>query len=243
MQNTYLCHVVFIKRNITPKKQTIMKKIILAAFAVVAMLSVASCGNKNNATTTENDSTATEITATEGVDEAIATLDEKLNAGDAQAFQTAAAEVQKHYAQLISEGKLEEAKAYAEKMKKYFEEHSDAIKTIASGNTTINDVVNYVTNLPSDAATTAEEAAAYLKNVPTSVANAAVSDVKNAAADAEKAVTETATEAVNNAKNKANDAANAAVEGTKNAVNEKVDAAAKKGTDALNNAANKLHLK
>lgn len=220
-----------------------MKKLILAAFAVVAMLAVASCGNKTDGATTENDSTQTEVTAAEGVEAAIATLDEKLNAGDAEAFQTAAADVQAHYAQLISEGKIEEAKAYAEQMKKYFEEHSDAIKAIASGNTTINDVVNYVTNLPSDAATTAEQAAAYLKNVPASVANAAVNDAKTVAADAEKAVTETATQAVNDAKTKANEAATKAVEDTKNAVNNKVDEGTKKATDAINNAAGKLRLK
>ncbi len=226
-----------------------MKKVFMMAAAVATMLVVTSCGNKQttnanadaDSTSTELTDSATSVTANDA--ESTADLDALIASKDAKGLQNTITAIQEHYAQLVKEGKLEEAKAYAEKMKAYLNTHADEIKNIASGNTTIVDLVNYVSKLPTDAKTTAEEAKKYLENVPASVAGAATSAAKNAANKAVDDAKSTANQAVTEAKKNAEEKATKAVTDAKNKANQAVENANKKATDAVNKAAEKLLLK
>lgn len=228
-----------------------MKKVFMMAAAVATMLVVASCGNKQTpSANAEADSTTTELadttaaTTAEGENtEDTASLDALIANKDTKGLQTSIAAIQEHYAQLVKEGKLEEAKAYAEKMKAYLNSHAEEIKNIASGNTTITDLVNYVSKLPTDAKTTAEDAKKYIDNLPSSVANAAKTAATTAANKAVDDVKNTANEAVSSAKKKAEEKATKAVTDAKDKANQAVEKANKKATDAVNKAAEKLLLK
>lgn len=239
-------------RDITTKSATkieIMKKVFMMATAVATMLVVISCGNKQTpSANAEADSTSTELTdstvsATAADAESTANLDALIASKDAKGLQNSITAIQEHYAQLVKEGKLEEAKAYAEKMKEYLNSHADEIKNIASGNTTITDLVNYVSKLPTDAETTAEEAKKYIENIPASVASAATSAAKSAANKAVDDAKSTANQAVTEAKKNAEEKATKAVTDAKSKANQAVENANKKATDAVNKAAEKLLLK
>ncbi len=226
-----------------------MRKVFMMATAIATILVATSCGNKQNpSANAETDSTSIELTDTVAAEtandaEGTANLDALIAAKDAKGLQNSIAAIEEHYAQLVKEGKLEEAKAYAEKMKAYLNSHADEIKNIASGNTTIVDLVNYVNNLPTDAKATTEEAKKYLENIPTNVANAATSAAKAAANKAVDDVKSTANQAVTDAKKNAEEKATKAVTDAKSKANQAVENANKKATDAVNKAAEKLLLK
>lgn len=223
-----------------------MRKNFLTAMAVATLIALSSCGGKQSAEAPVEDSTSVETVAdstTTATDEvSTGDLDAQLASKDAKAVLASVTSVKEHYAQLISEGKIEEAKAYAQKMKKYFDSHADELKTIASGDATILDMIQYVNNLPSDAKATAEEAKSYLKSVPTAVATSVANDAKNVASQTVEGVKGAANKAVTDTKNRVEQDANKAVENAKSRANKTVENANKKATDAVNKAAEKLLL-
>ena len=128
---------------------------------------LASCGNKSTESNATTDSTATENTEAaaptaeaEQTEDVAKTLESQVANKNAKGLETTINTVQAKYAALVKEGKVEEAKAYAAKAQEYLNQHASEIATIASGNTTVNDLINTVKNLPTSAKTTAEEAAA-----------------------------------------------------------------------------------
>lgn len=205
-----------------------MKKLFIIAAATIAL---ASCGNKTSQNTEGADSTVVgnEMNVEATADSITAALDEQLTAGDATTVESTLAAAQAKYEELVKAGKTEEAKAYASKLKAFYEKNASTIKNVASGNTTITDLVNGIVNLP----TTVEEGATEVKDAAVSDANAAVNGVKDAATETVNAAKQTAKQTVDDAKQKAKDEVKAAKE---NAKQKASDAANKAVNNALNKA-------
>nr|AIF26608.1 hypothetical protein [uncultured bacterium fosmid pJB69A5] len=185
-----------------------MKKILL--FACAAVFAFASCGNKTAAPAGEGDSTAVEAVVSETVESAIADVNAALETGDVSKVQTVLATLQATYAQLVKEGKLEDAKVYASKIQEFVTEHSEDIQKIASGDATISSLINGIKNLPTSAETTAEEAAAAVQSDALSLVDAAKAAAQTAVEEkvneAKDAAVQKATEAIAPAAQKAAEA-------------------------------------
>ena len=224
-----------------------MKKIFFMLIAAAA-ITFASCGNKTN-TGAEVDSLAADTTATlseslQGTfNNLTGELQKTLEAKDGKGAISALAGLQTVYKNLVTSGKLEEAKKYGAAIKSFINEHADAIKSALGDNATVASLISGIQKLPTDAAVTAEEAKAAVsddvtKLVSPALSNAmaagdsAVSKVKGAAADAANAVTS----GVEGAKDKVSEEASAAKEKAGEAVN----SAKEKAGDAIDNAAGNL---
>lgn len=243
-----------------------MKKVFI--FAAAIALTLASCGNKtqgnaagtDSAATTENvDSASAESTDDEAIDETALSDDSKatitnlttqlqkaIAAKDSKATITTLANLQTIYKNLVAQGKLDEAKAYGASIKKLVSENAESIKNVADGNVTILQLIDGVKNLPTSAATTAEQAKAAINNDVTNLASpviakgetalatakAAEEAIKNAPAAAKAAAENAASQAVSNAKTAA-----------ENKVNSEVQKANAKATSAVNSAKAKAEAK
>lgn len=225
------------------------------AFAVAA-LSLASCGNKSNASANA-DSTATDTTAVDSAanDSTVSAI----QSGDAKAAPATVAaltkEIQARIASKDTQGlttllanakaKIAElaksdpsaAKAYVSQLQQYINQHASEIKAIAGGNATVNQVVDEVKSLNPE-------------KVVSAIASAAGTDAKNIANSAAETAKSTAENAVNSKVNEATNAANAAkkaaedkatkeVTKAQNKANEAVNKANQKANDAVNKAAGK----
>lgn len=247
-----------------------MKKAIILAAALA--LTFSSCGNKTQNTAANADSAAVVANEEGGaelsadnqttIDNLTAELQKAIDAKDAKTTISVLANLQTIYKNLAEEGKLEEAKAYGSAIKKLVNDNAESLKTIASGNSTVESLVNGIINLPTSAAATAEDAKAAItsdvvklaspaiakgetvvetakaaaemvKNAPESVKNAAKSAVNNAASTAENA----AKTAVDDAAAKANAAA---AEGKKK-LEEKRNADRQKAAEKVNEANKKAN--
>ena len=226
------------------------------AFAV-AVLSLASCGNKSNASANA-DSTATDTTA--AVDSAandstvsaiqsgdakaapatVAALTKEIQARiaskDTQGLTTLLANAKAKIAEL-AKSDPSDAKAYVSQLQQYINQHASEIKAIAGGNATVNQVVDEVKSLNPE-------------KVVSAIASAAGTDAKNIANSAAETAKSTAENAVNSKVNEATNAANAAkkaaedkatkeVTKAQNKANEAVNKANQKANDAVNKAAGK----
>ena len=248
-----------------------MKKMMFAV-ALVAAFTFASCGSKSQSAQPAADSTAVADSAAAGASAQVspetskmlgtltAQVSQAIGAKNPKALTTALADMAATYKTLVNAGKLDEAKAYGEHVKAFVNKNAESLKSVAAtaGNTTINDLVTSIKNLPTTAETTADEAKAavssdvvnlaspyiqkgaeaaataetaadVLKNAPEAAATAAKTAASNAAATAEN----TAKTAVNNAATAAKSAAEAKVNEGKAAVN-------KAATDAQSKAAKKV---
>ena len=219
-----------------------MKKILLVA--CVAVLAFASCGNKT-APAADVDSTATEVNVDEKVDEAVALVQKQLEGTDAEGLKGAVANLQTVYGQLVEEGKLDEAKAYASKIQEFVATNAEAIQKVANGETTILQLIEGVKNLPTNAEATAEDALNAVQADAKTIADAAkdaavnaaeeqVDAAKEAAAAKVAEATAPAAAKVAEAAAKVDEAANKVNEANKK-VEEKVEQA-----KAVNDAAKKL---
>ncbi len=246
-----------------------MKKTIIMAAAIA--LTLASCGSKTQSNAAGADSAAVENVETaagEAEDAAETALSEDskatvenlgaelkkaIEAKDSKAAITTLANLQTVYKNLVAAGKLDEAKAYGESIKQLVSENADAIKNVANGNVTISQLVEGVTNLPTSASTTAEQAKAAIGSdivnlaSPTiakgetavKTAEAAAEIVKNAPEAVKTAAASAASQAVTGAKEKANEAVSNAKETAKAAAEKKVNEAKEKANNAVNDAASK----
>lgn len=234
-----------------------MKKVII--FAAAIALTLASCGNKTQGNAADADSTA----ATENVDSASAEnaegeavdetalsddskatitqlgtqLQKAIAAKDNKATITTLANLQTIYKNLVAEGKLDEAKAYGASIKKLVSENAESIKNVADGNVTILQLIDGVKNLPTSAATTAEQAKAAISNDITSLASPVIAKGQTALATA-KAAEEAIKNAPAAAKTAAEAAANKAVSDAKTAAENKVNSEVQKANEKATAAAN-----
>lgn len=198
-----------------------MKKIFIAIAAVAAM-TLASCGGQT-AQGGENDTIDTVVVEESNVEEAQAEaeaiISELAADEDATTLAEKAAKAKAYIEQLIKNGDVEAAKAYASKIKQFVEENKAKFDNLKDGTTTITELINGVTTLPTNIKETAEAAAEAVN----ADANAAKEAVKAAAeAKANEVVEETkaaaeakANEAVDKAASKANEAINKAAEDAK----------------------------
>lgn len=239
--NAYICSSFLKYANfIISQNTSIMKKIFFLAAAVA--LTMASCGGQASGNAADNDSTTTdtvattEETATEEafsaeaktkVEEITTQLQTAISQNDSKAIEKVLTSVQTIYKQLVADGKLDDAKAYGEAIKKLITDNADKLKSASSGNTTVNDLVSSIKSLPTDAQATAEQAAEAVKSIPGEVKEAAEKAANKAVDDAKAA----AKEKVDSEVKKANDKANEAVKKANDKVNDAVNKAA---DDAIN---------
>lgn len=245
-----------------------MKKAFV--FAAALALTFSSCGNKTQNTAANADSAAVVANEEGGaelsadnkttIDNLTAELQKAIDAKDAKTTISVLANLQIIYKNLAEEGKLEEAKAYGSAIKKFVNDNAESLKTIASGNSTVESLVNGIINLPTSAAATAEDAKAAITSDVVQLASPAIAkgetvvETAKAAAEMVKNAPEAVKNAAENAAKAAVDdaaakASNAAAEGKKkleekrNAERqkaaEKVNEANKKANEAVNKVADK----
>lgn len=238
-----------------------MKKNIMLVMAVAAMLFASCGGSKTKSAAEATDSTAT-ADSTEQIDTTALAPEIKstLNALTAQATSaiekkdpkqvtTALADLATTYKTLVNAGKLDEAKTYGAAIKKFVKDNEQTLKSVATSNTTIADLINNIENLPTTAATTADEAkkavaqdvvnlaSPYLQKGAAAAASAeaAAAVLKNAPAAAKAAIDAAPATAKTAAENKVNEEANKAA----SKANEAVTKAQNKAAEKVNKAAGK----
>jgi len=208
-----------------------MKKVFLFAFAFVA-LTFASCGNKQggNAAQTDSISADTVAVADNNSAEAVASdMQAKLEAKDADGFKQAVESAKLKIDELVKAGNVEEAKAYASKVKAFVDENAETIKQLAGGEETVTSIVNAISSIPANAESAVNEVGEAVK----ADAQQAVEDTKAAAKqkveDAKAAATQKVEDAKAAAKKKASDEVNKA----KDKANQEVNKAANKALKGL----------
>lgn len=254
-----------------------MKKVFLAV-AAVAAITLSSCGGNTSKSAVATDSVAEQADSTvagsatalsDETNQTITTLTDQatqaLQSKDAKTLTTTLATLQATYKALVNAGKLDEAKAYGQSIKHFLAQNAESIKTVTNGDATIASLVEGIQNLPTTAATTAEEAkqavkddavklaAPYIQKAASAAATAeAASAALKAAPEAAKKIVEAApaaakeaaktaaTNAVNNAKTAATNAKTAAENKAAAEVNKAEAKAAEKVTKAQNKAADKV---
>lgn len=231
-----------------------MKKAIILAAALA--LTFSSCGNKTQNTAANADSAAVVANEEGGaelsadnqttIDNLTAELQKAIDAKDAKTTISVLANLQTIYKNLAEEGKLEEAKAYGSAIKKLVNDNAESLKTIASGNSTVESLVNGIINLPTSAAATAEDAKAAITSDVVKLASHAIAKgetvVETAKAAAE--MVKNAPESVKNAaENAAKSAVNNAASTAENAAKTAVDDAAAKANAAAAEGKKKLEEK
>ena len=245
-----------------------MKKAFI--FAAALALTFSSCGNKTQNTVANADSAAVVANEEGGaelsednkttIDNLTAELQKAIDVKDAKTTVSVLANLQTIYKNLAEEGKLEEAKAYGSAIKKFVNDNAESLKTIASGNSTVESLVNGIINLPTSAAATAEDAKAAITSDVVQLASPAIAkgetvvETAKAAAEMVKNAPEAVKNAAENAAKAAVDdaatkASNAAAEGKKKLEEkrnadrqkaaEKVNEANKKANEAVNKVADK----
>lgn len=233
----------------------------MLVMAVAAMLFASCGGSKTKSAAEATDSTAT-ADSTEQIDTTALAPEIKstLNALTAQATSaiekkdpkqvtTALADLATTYKTLVNAGKLDEAKTYGAAIKKFVKDNEQTLKSVATSNTTIADLINNIENLPTTAATTADEAkkavaqdvvnlaSPYLQKGAAAAASAeaAAAVLKNAPAAAKAAIDAAPATAKTAAENKVNEEANKAA----SKANEAVTKAQNKAAEKVNKAAGK----
>ncbi len=185
-----------------------------------AVMGFASCGNKTAENAEQADSAA--VDSVMDADAMVSALGEKLNANDPAALATLSQQAQQTIADLIAKGDTAAAKAYASKIKEFVDANAEKVKQVASGNETINGLVNTVKSTS-----------------VTDLANQAAAAVKADANQAANQVKEATNEKVQEAKDAAKEKVNEQVDAAKQKTNEKIDAAKQKANDEVNKATNK----
>ena len=230
-----------------------MKKAFV--FAAALALTFSSCGNKTQNTVANADSAAVVANEEGGaelsednkttIDNLTAELQKAIDVKDAKTTVSVLANLQTIYKNLAEEGKLEEAKAYGSAIKKFVNDNAESLKTIASGNSTVESLVNGIINLPTSAAATAEDAKAAITSDVVKLASPAIAKgetvVETAKAAAE--MVKNAPEAVKNAAEAAKSAVNNAASTAENAAKTAVDDAAAKANAAAAEGKKKLEEK
>lgn len=191
-----------------------MRKVFVCAIAFMALM-FASCGNKQSGNAAPNDSTATDstIVAGDSIDEAEAVANDmqaKLDAKDAKGLNEIVATAKQKIDELVKEGKVEEAKAYASKVKQFIDDNAEAIKTVTNGNETISSIVSTINALPSSAEGTVKAAGEAVKSDAENAVKTAKDAAETKVSEAKEAAKKKATDEVNKAKDKANEEVNKA---------------------------------
>lgn len=227
----------------------------------VAAVTFTSCGNQagngGDADSTANEMEVNVLPDWTDAESAVKSLDASLEIGTPEDVEDCVEKMEVQVAKLVEEGKLDEAKAYAEKIQNFVKENKE--KLTATGSALISSFVNTTEkiNLDNLEASTKDWASS-VKAIAGEAGAAAVTDAESAAKAVETAAQGVAGEAakkVEGAVNKANeakakvdevknkvDAAKSKVDEVKNKVDEvksKIDNAPKSAKEAAQQAADK----
>lgn len=220
-----------------------MKKIFFLAAAFMA-LTFTACQNKTqkSAQTTDSDSIAAQTgnakipqAVSKQVSQVTQTISQQLQGKDAAGLAKTMATVQTTYQQLVKEGKLQEAKTYVSQVQQFIQKNQAAVNQVASGNTTIANLINGVKNLPTSTSTTAQQAAAAVSTDAQAIANG----VKSLPAGTKEAAEKTVKNAVDNAKTNGENQVKGQVDQAKQKAADAVNKTSQKASDAVNQGAQK----
>lgn len=163
-----------------------MRKVILSIMAVAA-ISFTSCGNK-----TENggdvDSTANEMEVSvlpdwTNAESAVKSLDASLEIGTPEDVEDCVEKMEAQVAKLVEQGKLDEAKAYAEKIQNFVKANKE--KLAATGSALVSSFVETTEKMNLDnLEATAKDWASVVKSAAEGSGQQVVSDVEGAVKDA-----------------------------------------------------------
>ncbi len=205
-----------------------MKK--LFTMAAIAAMSLTACTNKAN---TAEESLDFEEATPEAV---VSSLAEKVQSGDATAITEAVETVQAELQEIVENGDVEKAAAYASQIKAFVEQNASKLQELNVNTLTLSDIINTVQALPAAAESTAQDAAAAVESDAVAAKDAAVEAAKSQADAAVEAGKAQVNQAVQNAQDKANEA----VQNAQNKANEAVQGAANQANQAINDAVKKL---
>ena len=210
-----------------------MKKIFVAALAVVA-ISFASCDNKAQKAV-ENAADSTQVVAGDAsaaADEIISALSEQIEKKDAGALQSTLESIKAKIAEYISTNP-EVAKEYLSKVQGFLKDNAESIKSAVGNNAAVSSLIDGIAAVPSesvDALVGAGDALKALGIDASAKTDAAVEGAKDAAAEkvneAVEGAKEAAAEKVNEAKDAAAEKVNEAKDNAKQKAGEAVDKAA-----------------
>ncbi|MCF0203588.1 MAG: hypothetical protein HUK08_09510 [Bacteroidaceae bacterium] len=220
-----------------------MRKFIFSVMAVAA-ITFSSCANKtdkaegaDSAQVEVADSAADVAAVVETPEGAVEKMKASLESGDAETVTATIEAAKQKMAQLVNEGKEDELKAYAQKIKDFVTENQETLK--ATGNETLNKVLSGVESLNVDnIVDTAKGWAANVGDAATAVKNEAEGAVANGEAAVEQGKEDLKAKG-NEAVEEAKAAANQKVEDAKEAANKKVEEGVKKAEDAAKEEVNK----
>ena len=183
------------------KKESIMKKVL---FAVVAMIAIgfAACTNKAQAP-----AEAEGVDVEAAVSEITSALSEQIEAQDAGKFQEVLTAVQEKIKEFVGNNP-EVAKEYVAKVQEFLKENAEKIKAFAGENEAVNNIINGLTAVPAEAVVSSLSAAV----------GAAGDAIEDAAEDAADAAAEKAEEVKDAAKEQAGEAVDAAADKAKEAM-------------------------
>lgn len=208
-----------------------MRKVILSIMAVAA-ISFTSCGDKATTNATDKDSldaveaTDSNTVAVPTVEQAISDITESLEAGDKAALETKVEAAQAAVASLVQDGKLDEAKAYAEKIQNFVKANKE--KLAATGSALVSSFVETTEKMNLDnLEATAKDWASAVKSAAEGSGQQVMSDVEGAVKDAASDVTGKAEEVKDKAQ-----AAKQAAEDEAAKLKAKADEARAKAADA-----------
>ena len=163
-------------------------------------------------------------------------LIEKVQSGDATAITEAVETVQAELQEIVENGDVEKAAAYASQIKAFVEQNASKLQELNVNTLTLSDIINTVQALPAAAESTAQDAAAAVESDAVAAKDAAVEAAKSQADAAVEAGKAQVNQAVQNAQDKANEA----VQNAQNKANEAVQGAANQANQAINDAVKKL---
>lgn len=223
-----------------------MKKVLMA-LAVVAAMTIVSCtDSKKDSKSAEN--------AGENIEELAADTDltdptklgeelaADLEANNGEGLKGKIEKAKEFAANLLKEGKGEQAKGIIEKIQGFLSENSDKVTSVIGDNEYVKGALDWVKNV--NAGELLDKAGEALGVDNASEAAGAVKDAVESkatdAAGAAKETVESGKEKVSEAKDAVVEAGNAAIESAKEAVNEKGNEVVEKGKDAVSKGIDKV---
>jgi len=187
-------------------------------------------GNAVPADSIASDSLAIDTAAINGEVAALTgDMQAKLEAKDSKGLTEIVESAKQKIDELVSEGKVEEAKAYASQVKQFIDNNAETIKQVTNGDATISSIVSAISSLPTNAENAVDAAGDAVK----ADAENAVQSAKDAAENKANEVKDAAKQTVDNAKAAAKQKANEEVDKAVNKANEEVNKAANKALNKL----------
>ena len=212
-----------------------MKKLIVMA-AVAAAMSLTACSGSKTETAEEEE---IEFTTPEAV---VSAFTEKMKSGDAYTISEAVKTVQEELLEIIDDGDMKKAQAYAIQLETFMNENAEQFEQLNIDTYTLNNTINTLLSIPNAAGQSIKSAAKAAEAEAQAAKDAAVEAAKAQADAAVEAGKAKVNEAVEEGKAKANEAVEEGKAKANEAVQDAADKANKAASDAINDAVNKIKL-